>query len=518
MCDGYTSSSILWLYIKRIFPNANLNFTVHEHKQHGLEDKVEYIIEEHYNLVLVLDAGSFDGEFMRRLQEAGIEVLCEDHHMLPDDYDMEKETPSNAIIINNQLSPNYSNKSLCGAGVVYKFCEALDDILGINLSKEFIDLVALGEIADVMNRCDVETNYIIMEGLRNIKNKGFRTLIESQSFSLKDHAKYPYTGLTPIDIAFYISPLINAIVRVGSLQEKETLFYCFVEPERLVKSTKRGALETDTETASEQTARIGANAKNKQNKIKERAMDLIDFKIKKNGLDDNNIIIVELTDEDNIPQEMTGLIAMAVVSKYGKPCMIGRKNDIGDIQGSIRSDSNFAGMPSFKKFLEESSLINYVSGHDNSAGWGAKLENINDLIEYANKTLNVEDFSSSYAVDYVFNAYNQSLAPVGMMFASNMELFGNGIDEVKVVITDIPLSNIFVMGADKNSIKITVNRVDYVKFKDEDFISQVLENREKKITIKGRFNLNLWQGHKSLQVFIEDYEFQEDEDSSKFDF
>ena len=161
MCDGYTSSSILWLYIKRIFPNANLNFTVHEHKQHGLEDKVEYIIEEHYNLVLVLDAGSFDGEFMRRLQEAGIEVLCEDHHMLPDDYDMEKETPSNAIIINNQLSPNYSNKSLCGAGVVYKFCEVLDDILGINLSKEFIDLVALGEIADVMNRCDVETNYII---------------------------------------------------------------------------------------------------------------------------------------------------------------------------------------------------------------------------------------------------------------------------------------------------------------------------------------------------------------------
>ena len=105
-----------------------------------------------------------------------------------------------------------------------------------------------------------------------------------------------------------------------------------------------------------------------------------------------------------------------------------------------------------------------------------------------------------------------------MMFASNMELFGNGVDEVKVVITDIPLSNIFVMGADKNSIKITVNRVDYVKFKDEDFISQVLENREKKITIKGRFNLNLWQGHKSLQVFIEDYEFQEDEDSSKFDF
>ena len=72
--------------------------------------------------------------------------------MLPDDYDMEKETPSNAIIINNQLSPNYSNKSLCGAGVVYKFCEVLDDILGINLSKEFIDLDELIEKQEEKSR------------------------------------------------------------------------------------------------------------------------------------------------------------------------------------------------------------------------------------------------------------------------------------------------------------------------------------------------------------------------------
>lgn len=515
MCDGYTSSSILWLYIKRIFPKANLNFTIHEHKQHGLEDKVEYIIEEHYNLVVVPDAGSFDGEFMRQLQEAGIEVLCADHHSLPEDYEMEQETPSNVIVINNQLSTNYSNKSLCGAGVVYKFCEVLDNMLGIDLAKEFIDLAALGEIADVMNRCDVETNYIISEGLRNIKNEGFMTLIEAQSFSLKEHAKYPYNGLTPIDVAFYISPLINAIIRVGTLEEKEILFYCFIEPNRPVKSTKRGAKDGDTETAAEQSARVGANAKNKQNKIKERAMDLIDFRIKKDGLDDNNIIIVELTDEDNIPQEMTGLIAMAVVSKYGKPCMIGRKNSIGDIQGSIRSDSNFAGMPSFKKFLEESSLVNYVSGHDNSAGWGARIDNIDSLIEYANEVLNTKDFSSSYLVDYAFDASDNAILPVGMKFASCPELFGNGIDEIKVVVTNIPLSNIFIMGADKSSIKITINHVDYIKFKDAEFIEEIQENREKMITIKGRFNLNTWQGNKSLQVFIEDYEFQND---SKFDF
>ena len=517
--DGSSSSSILWLYIKKVFPSSNLDFTIHEHKQHGLEDKINWLIDdEHYDLVIVPDAGSFDGSFMRQLQEVGTEVLCLDHHQLPEGYDMRKETPSNAIVINNQLSLNYSNKSLCGAGVVYKFCEVLDDILGINLAYEFIDLAALGEIADVMNRCDVETNYIIMEGLRNIKNKGLMTIIESQNYSLKERAQYPYYGLTPIDIAFYIAPLINAIIRVGSMQEKETLFYCFIDPNKIVKSTKLRAKPQDTETVSEQTARVGVNAKARQNRIKERALDLIDFRIQKNNLDENNIIIIELEDEDDIPQEMTGIIAMAVVSKYGKPCMIGRKNSLGNIQGSIRSNSNFAGLPSFKKFLEESQLVNFVAGHDNSAGWGAKENNIDSLLEYANTNLNKESFSSSYLVDYIFKSGEKELIPVGMKIASHPELFGNGIDEVKVVITDIPLSNVLIMGTDKSSIKINSNSIDYVRFKDLDFIEKVMNNRQKKISVYGRLNLNNWGGHKSLQIFIDDYDFQEEDDNSRFDF
>ena len=79
-------------------------------------------------------------------------------------------------------------------------------------------------------------------------------------------------------------------------------------------------------------------------------------------VDDNNIIIIELDDSDGIPQEMTGLVAMAVVSKYHKPVMIGRRNSKDEIQGSLRSDGNFEGLPSFKKFLEESALINYAAG------------------------------------------------------------------------------------------------------------------------------------------------------------
>ena len=158
--DGFTSSSILWLYIKHIFPEARLEFTVHEHKQHGLNDKVDWITDEaKWDLVVVPDAGSYDVAEHRALGELGIDVICLDHHdQLYDDHGnpVVSNLPT-AIVVNNQLSPDYTNKSLCGAGVVYKFCEVLDDKLGINQAHNYIDLAALGEIADVMDRTNIET-------------------------------------------------------------------------------------------------------------------------------------------------------------------------------------------------------------------------------------------------------------------------------------------------------------------------------------------------------------------------
>ncbi len=367
MCDvdGVTSSSILWLYIKDLFPDVQLSFVVHDHKQHGLNDKIDWLEEDaSYDLVLVPDAGSFDVDEHKRLGAIGCDVIVLDHHsqLYDNGGNPVVSTAANTIIVNNQLSPNYANKTLCGAGVVYKFCEVLDDILKIHKAQEYLDLAALGEIADVMDRTNTETNYIMTEGLRNVRNKGLKTLIESQSFSLKQKAVYPYCGLTPIDVAFYIAPLINAIIRVGTLEDKRTLFYCFIEPDREVPSTKRGAKPGETETAAEQTARVGANAKSKQNRIRDKALEYIDFLIQKNDLAANNILFIELDRNSDIPQEMTGLIAMGVVNKYHRPCMIGRRNSKNDIQGSIRSDSNFGGLPSFKTFLEQSGIMEYVAG------------------------------------------------------------------------------------------------------------------------------------------------------------
>ena len=516
--DGFTSSAILWLYIKHIYPDARLEFTVHEHKQHGLNDKIDWITDEaKWDLIICPDAGSYDIEEHRALGELGMDIICLDHH--DQLYDNQGNPVisnfPNAIIVNNQLSSEYSNKSLCGAGVVYKFCEVLDEILGINQAHHYIDLAALGEIADVMDRTNIETNYIMMEGLKNIRNEGFRTLIEAQAYSLKEKATVPYIGLSPIDIAFYIAPLINAITRVGTLFEKETMFYCFIEPNKAMPSSKRGAKPGDIEYAAEQTARVGKNAKARQDRLKEQAIGIVDFKIQKDGLNDNNIIIVELDGSDNIPQELTGLIAMNVVSKYHKPVMIGRRNNDNEIQGSIRSDGNFAGLPSFKKFLEDSGLVTYTAGHDNAAGWGLNGDKLNALLNYANSHLKAEDFENCYIVDYVLDGsdYNDEL--LGSL-AAHPEYFGNHIEEPMIVVKNIPLMSVMAMGTNKDSMKVSYNGIDYIRFKDLDFVEKILKNRTKKLTVYGRASLNEWMGKTTVQCLISDYELCEDD--SKYDF
>ena len=85
-----------------------------------------------------------------------------------------------------------------------------------------------------------------------------------------------------------------------------------------------------------------------------------------------------------------------------------------------------------------------------------------------------------------------------------------------MIVKNIPLQNILVMGSDKSSIKISYNGIDYVKFKDVDFIEEIQNNRLKKIDVLARLNLNTFAGRTSVQCFIDDYDFVDD--TNKYDF
>ena len=73
-----------------------------------------------------------------------------------------------------------------------------------------------------------------------------------------------------------------------------------------------------------------------------------------------------------------------------------------------------------------------------------------------------------------------------------------------------------LMGADKNSVKISYNGIDYVQFKDDIFAADIQDNQDKKLTVLARLNINVWAGRTTVQCFIEDYEFSGN--NSKYDF
>lgn len=349
--DGFTSAAIIWLYIKRIAPDINLEFTVHSGKQHGLEDTIDEVINrKDLSLIIIPDASSNDYVYHHELRTAGIPILVLDHHLA------EYYSPD-AVVINNQLSEKYLNKELTGAGVTYQFCRYLDMILNVDYANDYIDLAALGIISDMGSILSVENFAIINEGLNKLdKNYFFSTLIESQAYSLGDISRLDYTG-----ISFYITPLINALIRVGTLEEKQNMFLAFVDGHKIVPSTKRGEKGL-TEDIVTQVARNCKNAKTRQNKIKDAAMEKIAVRIFNDNLDENKVLVVKLDDEeDDFPSELNGLIAMNCASKYKRPTLVLRENDEGFLRGSARG-LNDSELKSFKDYLDSTNLFEYNMG------------------------------------------------------------------------------------------------------------------------------------------------------------
>lgn len=80
--DGYTSAAIVWNYIRAIAPNQDLNFILHEHKQHGLEDHIENLLNqnESFDLIILPDSSSNDFEHHEKLGSCGMRCLVLDHH------------------------------------------------------------------------------------------------------------------------------------------------------------------------------------------------------------------------------------------------------------------------------------------------------------------------------------------------------------------------------------------------------------------------------------------------------
>ena len=499
-CDGITSSAIIYQYTKDLAPGTGIDYWLHDGKEHGLSDHIDRIFEEGitYDLIILPDSSSNDVEYHDKLKELKIPCLCLDHHQV------DTKISDNAIIVNNQISEKYNNKELVGAGVTYQFCRYIDHKYDYNYADKYIDLAALGQIGDMGSVLNLENRYIITQGLTHINNFMFKAMIEKQDYSMGGK-------VNPITVAFYIVPLINAMIRVGTNEEKTRLFESFIDGETLIPCQKRGAKGTLEKRAIE-SIRECTNARSRQNKLIDNAEIQIDYKIHKHGLLDNKILLVRLEDDMDFPSELNGVLAMKLVAKYKKPAMVLRLGPDGYDKGSMRG-VNQSALTSFKDFLNESGFVE-STGHDNAAGAIIKDEYLAAFHAYANEKLANIDFGENYYdVNFERSVTSPDLDKLIFDIGHYNDIWGqsNNVPLIHVKGMLIQPQNINIIGKNSDTVRIEINGVTYIKFKAKEMIENLSQYKDRiNIEIVGEANINEWGGRTTPQVVIRDYEIKKD--------
>jgi len=501
-CDGFTSAAILINYLYDLNPEYTENHVhwfFHEGKQHGLEDSIEWIENIGAELVITPDSGSNDLVQIETLHKQGREVLILDHH------DLEGEPSPYCCLINSQCEP-YPNKELSGAGVVWQFCRAMDEMLDKDYANWYTDLAALGLTGDMMSLKSFETRRIISRGLEpaNIHNPFIYEMWQKNKFKLTDNP-------TSWGFTFYVVPFVNAINRSGTMEEKELIFNSMLKFKAFkeVPSTKRGHKVGETERIVDQAVRTCTNVKNRQTRDEEKGLELVEHLIKDNNMMDHKVLLF-LLEPGAIKAEIRGLIANKLMARYQRPCCMLTKRDKEEgiiYEGSARGCDK-VDVTDFKGICAETGVCEYTVGHPGAFGLGLRADNLSSFVEKTDKAL--EDMSSepTYYVDYIWSAGDvdgQSILDI----ADLAPYIGKDMDESLIAIKGIQITKEMITMMASNTVKITLpNGIAMIKFRmpNEEFNKLYSETGFVEIDAICRCNRNEWNGNVSPQLLVDDYE------------
>lgn len=491
--DGYTSASIIYQYIKRMDPDYPVEYIIHsDSKAHGLQNmnKGDFFVGDDVGLFIIPDAGTNDSLECNKLIKRGIDIIVLDHH------EMEEIGRSNkAIIVNNQVSPKYTDKQFSGAGVAYEFCRALDDYYMLDYAPDYLDLVALGNISDSMSVVDYQTRYYINQGLKSITNPFFRALLKKQDVN----------DITIHNIAWSITPIINAMVRLGSLEERQLMFKAFIGEEQYFPYVKRGTKIETQEDIWTHMARLCYNIKSRQDRVR----DKIYFEILKEVNPEDKIPIVVVDEADS---GIIGVSCIKLANALHKPCILLKKMKDGKLSGSARNCNN-SPIPMFKDLNNSIEVFDLCAGHQNAHGIVLDSSRLEEARKKLNEAAEVFSFERIIECDFVVDMELVTPEFIGEI-NSTQWLYGKDLDEPVVAITNVKLRSdaCRLMGKEQDSLSFVCNGIKYCKFKcgpDEELLKLIGGgfNGLKTLNLIGKCSINEYNGVVEPQVIIEDYEF-----------
>lgn len=319
-CDGATSTSLAILGLKALGA-AEVDFLVPNRFEYGYGLSPEIVAvaaERRPDLIITVDNGIASIDGVAAAASHGIPVIVTDHH-LPGD-----ALPDALAIVNpNQPGCPFPDKSLAGVGVMFYVLLALRarlrdsghfvDRQAPNLA-EFLDLVALGTVADVVPLS--HANRILVEqGLRRIRAGRCRPGISA----LLRVSGREASRLVASDLGFTVGPRLNA---AGRLDDMSIGIRC------LLSEFPAEALNLAAELDD-----LNRERRSIEQSMKDDAMRALSHL----QLDASRVPAGLCLYDPTWHQGVVGILASRIKEQFHRPVIAFAEVDDGEIKGSARS-------------------------------------------------------------------------------------------------------------------------------------------------------------------------------------
>ena len=219
--DGVTATALLYQHLKGMGAAVKCMLPSREGDGYGLSrNAIQSIHDKGYRLIVTVDNGISAVAEADFAAELGIDLIITDHHLPPE------TLPKAVAVVDPRREDDTSPfKGLCGAGVAFKLCAALDDCTPEEMLDYCGDLAAVGTVADVMPLTG-ENRTLVKAGLRQLQQTvrpGMEALLEEVGLAGKP--------VTAENISYAIAPRINAAGRMDSAVTALQLVLC-EDPDR----------------------------------------------------------------------------------------------------------------------------------------------------------------------------------------------------------------------------------------------------------------------------------------------
>jgi single-stranded-DNA-specific exonuclease len=420
--DGITGSSLLVLGLRAAGIQAGTYIPHRDREGYGLNrTALESLKSQGSSLIITVDSGTTSIDEIDHAAVIGLDVVVLDHHTIP------PKLPRAPVVNPHRPESAYPFRHFCGAGVGFKFLQALYLALGRGQDEveQYQDLAAIGTVAD-LTPLEGENRRIVRAGLQAMaagSRPGLQALI--------DRAGLDARTLDARDLAFMVAPRLNAM---GRLEHALVSYRLLMATDRAEAADLAAELETTNRARQELTVQLVAQARD--------------------SLPADDVPLVMVSGPD-YPVGMVGLVAGRLAEDRYRPA-IAMEEGPEFSRGSARS---IPGVSIIGILSECRDLMVRYGGHPQAAGFTIETRKLpalrQRLMAAAEAALEGQELQPVLTIEA--NTRMKSLPGAVMNLLGKLAPFGAGNPEPLFMTRRVEVLGARTVGADGAHLSLTLS-------------------------------------------------------------